>query len=78
MQINARGVLASAFPGGATVMNLTAHAGDSEDVGSVPGWQRSPGGRHGNALQYSCLGSPTDRGAWQATVHGVTELNKTY
>ena len=39
----------------------------------IPGSGRSPGGRHGNPLQYSCLGNPMDRGAWQATVHRVTQ-----
>ena len=39
------------------------------DMGSVPGSGRSPGGGHGNPLQYSCLENPMDRGAWQATVH---------
>ena len=41
------------------------------DLGSVPGWGRSPGGGHGNPLQWSCLENPRDRGAWQATVHGA-------
>ena len=41
------------------------------DLGLIPGWGRSPGGGHGHPLQYSCLENPTDRGAWQATVHGV-------
>ena len=40
----------------------------------IPGWARSPGGGNGNPLQYSCLGNPKDRGAWQATVHGVTKI----
>ena len=44
-------------------------------AGSIPGLERSPGGRHGNPLQYSCLETPTDRGSWWATVHGVTELD---
>ena len=47
--------------------------------GSIPGLRRSPGEGHGNLLQYFCLENPTDRGAWQATVHGVTkELDLTY
>ena len=53
------------------VKNLPAHAGDIRDVGSVPGLGRSPGGGHGNPLQYSCLENPMDRGAWQATIHRV-------
>ena len=48
-----------------------ASAGDIRDVGLNPGWGRSPGGGHGNPLQYSCLENPMDRGAWWATVHGV-------
>ena len=43
------------------------------DLGSIPGWGRSPGERNGNSLQYSCLENPMDRGAWQAIVHGVAE-----
>ena len=43
------------------------------DLGSVPGLGRSSGGGHGNPFQYSCLENPKDRGAWQATVHGVTK-----
>jgi len=49
--------------------NPPANAGDIRDLGSVPGWGRSPGGGHGNPLQYSCLENPMDRGAWQATVY---------
>ena len=44
--------------------------GDSRDWGSIPGSRRSPGGGHGNPLQYPCLENPMDRGAWRATVHG--------
>ena len=43
------------------------------DAGSIPGSGRSPGGGHGNPLQYACLENLTDRGAWWATVHGVTK-----
>ena len=53
------------------VKNLPASAGDIRTAGSVPGLGRSPGGGHGDPLQYSCLESPMDRGAWQATVHRV-------
>ena len=42
-------------------------------LGPIPGSGRSPGGEPGNPLQYSCLENPMDRGAWQATVHGVTK-----
>ena len=48
-----------------------------EDPGSIPGLGRSPGEGNGNPLQYSCLENPTDRGAWQATVHVVAESDTT-
>ena len=48
-------------------------AEDTGDPGSVTGWEKSPGGGHDNPLQYSCLENPMDRGAWWATVHGVTK-----
>ena len=51
---------------------LPANAGDVRDLDSIPGSARSPGGGHGNPLQYSCLENPMDRGAWRATVHRVT------
>ena len=41
------------------------------DPGLIPGLERSPGEGHGNPLQYSCLENPTDRGVWQAAVHGI-------
>ena len=44
------------------------------ELGSIPGLGRSPGGGHGNPLQYSCLENPMDRGAWWATVHGVARV----
>ena len=59
------------------VKNLPASAGGVGDIGSIPGSERSPGGGHGNPLQDSCLENPMDRGAWQATVHGVTEESDT-
>ena len=55
---------------GSVVKNSPANTGD---IGLILGSGRSPGERNGNALQYSCLGKPIDRGAWWATVHGVTE-----
>ena len=51
------------------VKNPLANAGDIRDAGSIPGLGISPGGGHGNPLQYSSLENPMDRGAWQATVH---------
>ena len=55
------------------VKNLPASAGDARDAGSIPGWGRSPGEGNGSPLQNSCLENPMDRGAWRATVHGVTK-----
>ena len=55
------------------VKNPPANAGDIRELGSVPGSGRSPGGGHGNPLQYSCLENPMDRGARWTTVHGVTK-----
>ena len=52
---------------------FTLNVGDAGDVGSIPGLGRSPGGEHGNPFQYSCLENSMDRGAWWATVHGVTK-----
>ena len=55
------------------VKNPPANAGDARDVGLIPGSGRSPGEGSGNPLQYSCLGNPMDRGAWQAAVHAATK-----
>ena len=55
------------------VKNSPANAGDISDVGSTPGSRRSPGGGHGNPLQYSCLKNPMDRGAWHNMVHRVAK-----
>ena len=55
------------------VKSPPANAGDKRDVGLIPELGRSPGGGHGNLLQYSCLENPMDRRAWQAIVHRVTK-----
>ena len=55
------------------VRNLPVSAGDTGGTGLIPGMGRPPGGGHGNPLQYSCLENPVDRGAWWATVCGVTK-----
>ena len=55
------------------VKNLPAKAGDPRDAGLIPRLGRSPGERHGNRLQCSCLEKPMDRGAWQATIHRVAK-----
>ena len=52
------------------VKNPPINAGDA---GSIPGWERPPGGGNGNPLQYSCLKNPMDSRAYWATVHGVTK-----
>ena len=56
---------------------VKASAYSAEDPGSIPGSGRSPGEGNGSPLQYSCLENPMDRGAWQATVHGVAK-SRTY
>ena len=55
------------------VKKSPANAGGLKDLGLIPGWGRSPGGRPGNPLQYSCLENPMDRRAWWATVHRVSK-----
>jgi len=55
------------------VKNLPANTGDVREVGLISGLGRSPGEKHGNPVQYSCLENPMDTGAWWATVHGVTK-----
>ena len=60
------------------VKNLPTSAGDVRDTGAIPALGRSPGGGHGNPLQYSCLENPRDRGAWRAAgLQGGTELDMT-
>ena len=58
------------FPGGVVIKNPPANAGDG---GLIAGSGRPPGSENGNPLQYSCLRNAMDRGAWRATVHGVTK-----
>ena len=58
------------FPGGSEVKVSASNTGN---LGSIPGLGRSPGGGHGNPLQYSCLENPMDGGAWWATVMGPTK-----
>ena len=53
--------------------NQPGNAGDIRDSGLIPGPKNSPGGGHGNPLQYSCLENPMDRGAWQGTILGVAK-----
>ena len=58
------------FPSGSDGKESACNAGD---LGLIPKSGRSPGEGNGNPLQYSCLGNPTDRGTWWATVHGVAK-----
>ena len=58
------------FSGSSTGKDSACSAGD---LGSIPELERSPGGGHGNPLQYSCLENPMDRGVWRAIVHRVTK-----
>ena len=59
------------------VKSLPANVGNKRDRGLIPGSGRSPGGGHGNPLQYSCLENPMDRGAWQIIVYRVEESDPT-
>ena len=61
------------FPGGSMGKESTCSAGDDGDLGLITESGRSPGEGNGNPLQYSCLESPMDRGAWRVTIHGVTK-----
>ena len=61
------------FPGGKEVKNPPANAGDTRNMGSIPGEGRSPEVGNGNPLQYSHLGNSMDRGAWLVTVHGAAK-----
>ena len=58
-------------------MLSACHAGDTGDVGLIPGLGRSPGGGNGNPLQYFCLENLMDRGAWRAIVQGVAKESDT-
>ena len=60
-------------PGGSDGKDSSYNAGDRREAGSIPGSGRSPGERIDSPLQYSCLENSMDRGAWWATVHGVTK-----
>ena len=67
-------IIDTGAPGGSDGKESACSAGD---LGSIPGLGRSPGEGNGNPLQYSCLKNPMERGAWQAKVHGVAELDAT-
>ena len=61
------------FSGGTVIKNLPASAGDTGDMGPIPGLGRSPGVGSGNPLQYFCLENSRDKGAWWTTVHRVAK-----
>ena len=65
------------FPGGSVVKNLPANAEGTGDVGLIPGSGRSPGGGHGNPLQYSRLENFMDRGVWWAQSMGLQKKSDT-
>ena len=69
-----QGLHITCFPGGSDSKSLACSAGD---LGSIPGSGRSAGEGDGDTIQYACLENSMDRGAWWATVHGVTELDTT-
>ena len=60
------------FPDGSAVKESDCDAIDARDADSIPGWGMTPWRKKGQ-LQYSCLRNPTDRGAWQATIHRVAQ-----
>ena len=65
------------FPDGASGKEPTCQCKRHRNADSIPGLGGSPGGDHGNPLQYFCLENPMDRGAWQPTVHGVAKSDMT-
>ena len=62
-----------ASPSGSVAKNPPANEEDGRDAGAIPGSGRVPGGANGNPHPYSCLENPKDRGAWRATVHGISK-----
>ena len=68
--LSSKGTPSLGFPGSSGGKESTCNSGD---LGWIPGLGRSPGGGHGNPLQYSCLENPKHRGARRATVHGMAE-----
>ena len=68
--------LVKAVTSGAVIKNLPTDGEDAGDAGLIPGLGRSPGVGNGSPLQYSCLVNSMDRGAWQATVHGVAKSRR--
>ena len=74
--IKCRWLIRIGFPSGSVDKESACNAGDTGDVGLIPGSGRSPGEGNGNPLQYSYLENPMGRGAWQATVQSVTRVGR--
>ena len=71
--------VSTGLPHGTVVKNLSANAGDAQDMGSIPGSGGSPGEGNGKALQYSCPENPMDRGpSWATSPRGPKELDTTH
>ena len=70
IRVNMGLIVFQGFPSSSDGKESACNAGD---LGLIPALGRFPGEGNGNPLQYSCLGTPKDRGAWWATVHGVTK-----
>ena len=64
------------FLGGSVIKNLPANAREARDAGSIPGLGRSPGGGHGNPLQYSCLENPMDREAYSLRYRKESDMTE--
>ena len=64
---------AECFPGGSMIRNPLANPGDARNTGSIPGWERFPGGGDGNPLQWPCLESSRARGAWWVKILGAAK-----
>ena len=73
LSVHSTTTLSSGFQVVLVVKNLPGNAVDIRDTGSIPGSEARPGGGNGNPLQYSCLGNPTDRGAWRVTVRRMAK-----
>ena len=67
------GINSLSFPNGSAGKESSFNAGDTEDMGLIPGSGRSPGEGNGNPFQYLCLGNPIDKGPWWATIHAVAK-----
>ena len=67
------GINSLSFPNGSAGKESSFNAGDTEDMGLIPGLERFPRERNGNSFQYLCLGNPIDKGPWWDTIHAVAK-----